>query len=134
MPSSTSAPATRFSRRCSRRSMYRSRCCSARAKSSGAEAEPGNIAENSMYIVKNSPWLGRAALSAVALMLAAAPASAQQTAEIKVGLAALVNAALPLHLAEAGGFYAKNGLKVTIVDAGGGTRGGRALATGERSE
>jgi ABC-type nitrate/sulfonate/bicarbonate transport system substrate-binding protein len=64
-------------------------------------------------------------------MLAAAPANAQQPAEIKVGLAALVNTALPLHLAEAGGFYVKQGLKVTIVDAGGGTRGGRALATGE---
>jgi len=59
-------------------------------------------------------------------MLAAAPARAQQPIEMKVGLAALVNTALPLHLAEAGGFYAKQGLKVTIVDAGGGTRGGRA--------
>jgi ABC-type nitrate/sulfonate/bicarbonate transport system substrate-binding protein len=84
-----------------------------------------------MCIAQNSARLGRAALSAVALMLAAAPASAQQPAEIKVGLAALVNTALPLHLAEAGGFYAKQGLKVTIVDAGGGTRGGRALATSE---
>src|SRR5262245_17540512 len=73
----------------------------------------------------------RAAPLALALMVAAAPASAQPTTEIKVGLAALVNTALPLHLAEAGGFYAKQGLKVTIVDAGGGTRGGRALATGE---
>lgn len=73
-----------------------------------------------------------ASLSAFALMLAVAPAMAQQQpAEIKVGLAALVNTALPLHLAEAGGFYAKQNLKVTIVDAGGGTRGGRALATGE---
>jgi ABC-type nitrate/sulfonate/bicarbonate transport system substrate-binding protein len=57
----------------------------------------------------------RVALCAAALMVAAAPASAQQPAEIKVGLAALVNTALPLHLAEAGGFYAKQGLKVTIV-------------------
>ena len=67
-----------------------------------------------------------AALLALALMLAVAPASTQTTIvqPIKVGLAALVNTALPLHLAEAGGFYAKNGLKVTIVDAGGGTRGG----------
>jgi ABC-type nitrate/sulfonate/bicarbonate transport system substrate-binding protein len=73
----------------------------------------------------------RAALSALAMMLAVAPAGAQEPVEMKVGLAALVNTALPLHLAEAGGFYAKQGLKVTIVDAGGGTRGGRALATGE---
>jgi len=72
-----------------------------------------------------------AALAILALMLAVTPASAQAPGEMKVGLAALVNTALPLHLAEAGGFYAKHGLKVTIVDAGGGTRGGRALATGD---
>jgi len=72
-----------------------------------------------------------AALAILALMLAVTPASAQAPVEMKVGLAALVNTALPLHLAEAGGFYAKHGLKVTIVDAGGGTRGGRALATGD---
>ena len=73
----------------------------------------------------------RAALAILALMLAVTPARAQGPVEMKVGLAALVNTALPLHLAEAGGFYAKQGLKVTIVDAGGGTRGGRALATGD---
>src|SRR2546423_14626030 len=85
-----------------------------------------------MCIARMSAQLRCAVLSAVALMLAAAPAMAQQQpAEIKVGLAALVNTAMPLHLAEAGGFYTKQGLKVTIVDAGRGTRGGRALATGE---
>ncbi len=70
--------------------------------------------------------------AALAIMLAAmSPASAQQLTELKVGLAALVNTALPLHLADAGGFYAKQGLKVSIVDMGGGTRGGLALGTGE---
>jgi ABC-type nitrate/sulfonate/bicarbonate transport system substrate-binding protein len=74
----------------------------------------------------------RAAAFALALPLGAmTPASAQQRTELKVGLAALVNTALPLHLADAGGFYAKQGLKVTILDMGGGTRGGLALGTGE---
>jgi ABC-type nitrate/sulfonate/bicarbonate transport system substrate-binding protein len=74
----------------------------------------------------------RAGASVLLLLLAGTvTAQAQEPTELKVGLAALVNTALPLHLAEASGFYAKQGLKVTIVDAGGGTRGGRALATGE---
>ena len=74
----------------------------------------------------------RAAALALALTMGAmTPAVAQQVTELKVGLAALVNTALPLHLAEAGGFYAKQNLKVTIADMGGGTRGGLALGTGE---
>lgn len=71
-----------------------------------------------------------AALAAPLLLSAGAPVSAQET-QLKVGLAALVNTALPLHLAQAGGFYAQQGLKVTIADMGGGTRGGQALGTGE---
>src|SRR5262245_57347278 len=72
-----------------------------------------------------------AALALVLTMGVMTPAVAQQLTELKVGLAALVNTALPLHLAEAGGFYAKQNLKVTIADMGGGTRGGLALGTGE---
>jgi ABC-type nitrate/sulfonate/bicarbonate transport system substrate-binding protein len=69
---------------------------------------------------------------AFAITLAAmTPASAQQPTGLKVGLAALVNTALPLHLADAGGYYAQRGLKVSIVDMGGGTKGGLALGTGE---
>jgi NitT/TauT family transport system substrate-binding protein len=75
--------------------------------------------------------LGFTALGAAVLLAVAKPAAAQQLTELKVGLAALVNTALPLHLADAGGFYAKQGLKVTIADMGGGTRGGLALGTGE---
>ena len=54
----------------------------------------------------------QAALATLALMLAVAPVRAQQPIEMKVGLAALVNTALPLHLAGAGGFYA---LQAAIV-------------------
>ena len=74
---------------------------------------------------------GFAALGMAMLLAMAKPAPAQPLTELKVGLAALVNTALPLHLADAGGFYAKQGLKVTIADMGGGTRGGLALGTGE---
>ena len=61
----------------------------------------------------------------------AAPVAAQPFTEFKVGLSARVNTALPLFLADAGGFYAKQGLKVTISDMGGGTRGAKALEAGE---
>ena len=60
-----------------------------------------------------------------------APVAAQQRTDFKVGLAALVNTALPLYLGDAGGFYAQQGLKVAISDMGGGTRGAQALETGE---
>ncbi len=60
-----------------------------------------------------------------------APAAAQERTDFKVGLAALVNTALPLYLADAGGFYADQGLKVVISDMGGGSRGAQALETGE---
>jgi len=60
-----------------------------------------------------------------------APVAAQQRTDFKVGLAALVNTALPLYLGDAGGFYAQQGLKVAVSDMGGGTRGAQALETGE---
>ena len=59
------------------------------------------------------------------------PVAAQERAEVKVGLAAMVNTALPLYLADAGGFYANKGITVVIADMGGGSRGAQALETGE---
>jgi ABC-type nitrate/sulfonate/bicarbonate transport system substrate-binding protein len=76
-------------------------------------------------------WRSAAALALALPLGAMTPTHAQQPTELKVGLAALVNTALPLHLADAAGFYAKQGLKVSILDMGGGTRGGLALGTGE---
>ena len=78
-------------------------------------------------------WVGWLLANASVLILiggTAAPVGAQQQMELKVGLSALVNTALPLYLADAGGFYAKQGLKVTISDMGGGTRGAQALEAG----
>jgi NitT/TauT family transport system substrate-binding protein len=72
---------------------------------------------------------------ALALALAtAAPASAARAAELvafKVGIAAPTVTVMPLYLGEAGGFYAKQGLKVEIISMEGGTRGVRALLSGE---
>jgi NitT/TauT family transport system substrate-binding protein len=68
---------------------------------------------------------------AVALMGAAAqPAAAQDLTPFKVGVSDAVNTALPLWMAQAGGFYAANGLKVDIITMGGGSRGARELQAG----
>jgi len=75
-------------------------------------------------------WLLANASALILIGGAATPVAAQQHTEFKVGLSALVNTALPLYLADAGGFYAKQGLKVTISDMGGGTRGAQALEAG----
>jgi ABC-type nitrate/sulfonate/bicarbonate transport system substrate-binding protein len=94
-------------------------------------AEHDRIGEDIMHTMFGGRSRRPAALALALTMGAMTPAAAQQVTELKVGLAALVNTALPLHLAEAGGFYAKQNLKVTIADMGGGTRGGLALGTGE---
>jgi NitT/TauT family transport system substrate-binding protein len=56
-----------------------------------------------------------------------APASAQQLTPFRVGVSDAVNTALPLWMAEAGGFYAANGLKVEVINMGGGSRGAQEL-------
>ena len=73
-------------------------------------------------------WLG----AALALLLCGAGGSvrAADPIDFKVGLAALVNTALPLFLAEDAGFYAREGLKVSMPDMGGGSKGAEALKTG----
>jgi NitT/TauT family transport system substrate-binding protein len=62
--------------------------------------------------------------------LCALPASAQQLTPFKVGVSDAVNTALPLWMAEAGGFYAAQGLKVEIINMGGGSRGAQELQAG----
>jgi len=59
------------------------------------------------------------------------PASAQQLTPFRVGISDAVNTVLPVWMAEEGGFYAKNGLKVEIVNMGGGSRGAKALQAGQ---
>jgi NitT/TauT family transport system substrate-binding protein len=60
----------------------------------------------------------------------ASPASAQQLTPFKVGVSDAVNTVLPVWMAEAGGFYAANGLKVEVVNMGGGSRGAQELEAG----
>src|ERR1043166_3298530 len=62
--------------------------------------------------------------------LGAWPAPAQQLTPFKVGVSDAVNPALPLWMAEAGGFYAANGLKAEIITMGGGSRGAQELQAG----
>src|SRR5882757_1243661 len=61
--------------------------------------------------------------------LLASPAAAQVT-EVKVGVSTNANTVLALWMAEAGGFYAAQNLKVPISNMGGGSRGAEALAAG----
>jgi NitT/TauT family transport system substrate-binding protein len=74
-------------------------------------------------------------MCAAALVIAFAstvtPASAQQLTPFRVGISDAVNTVLPVWMAEAGGFYAANGLKVEIVNMGGGSRGAKELQAGK---
>jgi NitT/TauT family transport system substrate-binding protein len=61
----------------------------------------------------------------------ASPASAQQQlTPFKVGMSDAVNTVLPLWMAEAGGFFAAQGLKVELINMGGGSRGAQELQAG----
>jgi NitT/TauT family transport system substrate-binding protein len=69
---------------------------------------------------------------ALASPLAAAmtnPAAAQPD-EIRVGTSGTANTVLALWMAQAGGLYAAQNLKVSFVNMGGGSRGAEALRTG----
>ena len=72
-----------------------------------------------------------AAALVLTLLLAASPLTvAADPVALKVGITDRVNTVLPLWMAEAGGFYAANGLKVEVVNMGGGTRGAQELQAG----
>src|SRR6266853_6008196 len=63
-----------------------------------------------------------------ALLVAAAPAAAQQ--EFKAGISDPVNTVLAWWMGDAGGFYGAQGLKVSIRNMEGGSRGAAALRDG----
>jgi ABC-type nitrate/sulfonate/bicarbonate transport system substrate-binding protein len=68
----------------------------------------------------------------LALLLAAAPtARAEDLIPFRMGISAPSFTILPVHFADLGGFYEKNGLKVEIVNSEGGTRGIQVLLSGE---
>ena len=71
------------------------------------------------------------ALMAAALLAAAPAARAADLIPFKMGISAPSFTILPVHFADLGGFYEKNGLKVEIVNSEGGTRGIQVLLSGE---
>ena len=60
-----------------------------------------------------------------------APAVAAEPTEFKVGITSPEVTTFPVWMAEAGGFYKKQGLKVQIATIGGGTRGIQVLLSGD---
>jgi NitT/TauT family transport system substrate-binding protein len=65
------------------------------------------------------------------LTLSALPASAQTPlTPFRVGMSDTVNTVLPLWMAQDAGFFAANGLKVELVNMGGGSRGAHELQEG----
>jgi NitT/TauT family transport system substrate-binding protein len=72
----------------------------------------------------------RAVVAASALISSYLAAAAQELTPFRVGISDAVNTVLPVWMAQEGGFYAANGLKVEIVNMGGGSRGAKALQAG----
>src|SRR5437660_10692398 len=64
-----------------------------------------------------------------ALFVASAPAAAQQ--EFKAGISDPVNTVLAWWMGDAAGFYGAQGLKVSILNMEGGSRGAAALRDGQ---
>jgi NitT/TauT family transport system substrate-binding protein len=71
------------------------------------------------------------AIAAALVLLWVDPASAQQLTPFRVGISDAVNTVLPVWMAQDGGFYAKNGLKVEIANMGGGSNGAKQLQAGK---
>jgi NitT/TauT family transport system substrate-binding protein len=61
----------------------------------------------------------------------AAPTQAAELTPFKIGISAPVVTIFPVWMGEAGGFYAKEGLKVDVINMEGGTRGLQVLLSGE---
>ncbi len=70
------------------------------------------------------------ALAMLGALLACQSAIGQQLTPIKVGISDTVNTVLPVWMAQEGGFYAANGLKVEIINMHGGSRGAKELQAG----
>jgi NitT/TauT family transport system substrate-binding protein len=70
-------------------------------------------------------------LAAAAVFLAMPLVQAADLTPFKIGISAPVVTIFPVWMAEAGGFYEKEGLKVEVVNMEGGTRGIQVLLSGE---
>ena len=69
-------------------------------------------------------------LAALFALSLSSPSFAADPVAFKLGLSEPVNTALALWMAQAGGFYEANGLRVEIINMSGGSRGARATAEG----
>jgi NitT/TauT family transport system substrate-binding protein len=58
------------------------------------------------------------------------PVAAEELTPFKVGISEAVNTVLPIWMAEAGGFYEAQGLKVEVLNMQGGSRGAQELQAG----
>jgi ABC-type nitrate/sulfonate/bicarbonate transport system substrate-binding protein len=77
---------------------------------------------------------GAAVVAAMACASAGLPTQTARAADpitFNIGISAPATSILPVYFADAGGFYAKYGLKTQIVNAEGGTRGLQVLLSGE---
>src|SRR5262245_22772590 len=72
-----------------------------------------------------------AALLGLALGAATSSAGAADLKPFKIGISAPVVTVFPIWMAEAGGFYEQQGLKVDVINMEGGTRGLQVLLSGE---
>jgi NitT/TauT family transport system substrate-binding protein len=72
-----------------------------------------------------------AAMLAALFFLVTGAARAADLIPFRMGISAPSFTILPVHFADVGGFYEKNGLKVEIVNSEGGTRGLQVLLSGE---
>jgi NitT/TauT family transport system substrate-binding protein len=75
-------------------------------------------------------YLLKFVVTVTAAMSLAAPVAAQQLTPFRVGMSDAVNTVLPLWMAEAGGAFAAQGLKVELVNMDGGSRGAQELQAG----
>jgi NitT/TauT family transport system substrate-binding protein len=75
------------------------------------------------------PGIVAAALAALLTAANPSPGRAQIT-EFKAGISDPVNTVLAMYMADAAGFYAAQGLKVSIVNMNGGSRGAQELQAG----
>src|SRR5499426_2228678 len=86
--------------------------------------------ETMLYCSLRIGALQIACLVAVLASLPARPASGAEMTALKIGISEPVNTVLAMWMAEEGGFYAAQGLRVEILNMSGGSRGAEALQAG----
>jgi ABC-type nitrate/sulfonate/bicarbonate transport system substrate-binding protein len=86
--------------------------------------------QSKLRLERSIGWRGQLAVLALALVGGGYPLAAADMTRFKVGISEPVNTVLALWMAEAGGFYAAQGLAVEITSMNGGSRGAAELEAG----